>query len=482
MTVDRVNGSFTTTAVMSGIWFRGPVRIETGALTMFLIIEACRLDSGLTQVGAETDGAGTINVQACLIFGNVTIRYNAANLTMNSVIGGGISVKSLGYHTIIGNYIQGAPGVGIFSANPGYPGYVADNTVVDCTTGLSSNTGGSFLGNTVVHCSADGVLDGRIDHGLVLSLSNNRITDSGGYGMNVGDPSGTTSVSGNRIERSGADGIHFRNGFNSASGNVVIDAGHDGISEDSHEQFIIEGNRVYHAAADGIRVNGGGFLNGNIVGRCGGNGISFTKPRERIHHNTSYRNQGSGFFLVNSYEGLEIDHNIGYGNGRHGIDGLAMIALSCNDWFANSLAPLSWPTEADLQLDPLFCNVETDSVGLTPESPLIAAKGCDLVGALGAACSEGAEPIATHDKSESALSVRLWPSSRVEIELVDDSPAQLEVFDIQGRIVTSRELRGLSAGSRELNLDLSVRPGVYFARLKQSGRIATSKGVVLLTR
>lgn len=67
----------------------------------------------------------------------------------------------------------------------------------------------------------------------------------------------------------------------------------------------------------------------------------------------------------------------------------------------------------------------------------------------------------------------------VSLVLPDEAPASLEVFDITGRRVAGRELRGTGPGRHHVRLnDVSLSPGVYVLRLTHGGRILTARGVV----
>ena len=69
----------------------------------------------------------------------------------------------------------------------------------------------------------------------------------------------------------------------------------------------------------------------------------------------------------------------------------------------------------------------------------------------------------------------------VEITLGGAEPARLEVLDMAGRRVDSRELLGLAPGSHTLRLDVaaSLAPGLYWLRLTQNGMSAHARAVVL---
>ena len=68
----------------------------------------------------------------------------------------------------------------------------------------------------------------------------------------------------------------------------------------------------------------------------------------------------------------------------------------------------------------------------------------------------------------------------VAFVLAEPSPARLEVYDVAGRRVASREVGGLGVGQHEVRLDAGARlaAGVYAIRLVQNGRALTARGVV----
>jgi hypothetical protein len=65
--------------------------------------------------------------------------------------------------------------------------------------------------------------------------------------------------------------------------------------------------------------------------------------------------------------------------------------------------------------------------------------------------------------------------------LASGEPATLEVFDLRGRLVESREVGGLGPGAHDLRLGERGRlaAGVYALRLRQGEQIATARAVVL---
>src|SRR5262245_6050576 len=69
----------------------------------------------------------------------------------------------------------------------------------------------------------------------------------------------------------------------------------------------------------------------------------------------------------------------------------------------------------------------------------------------------------------------------VSFELPTGRPARLELFDVTGRRLVTRELEAPSAGAQHLELPEArgLAAGVYTLRLTQAGQVATVRGVVL---
>ena len=69
----------------------------------------------------------------------------------------------------------------------------------------------------------------------------------------------------------------------------------------------------------------------------------------------------------------------------------------------------------------------------------------------------------------------------VHFTLPRQAPARLELIDVSGRRVLSREVGGLGAGNHALRLDSEAKipAGLYFVRLKQGSMEVTARGVVV---
>ena len=70
---------------------------------------------------------------------------------------------------------------------------------------------------------------------------------------------------------------------------------------------------------------------------------------------------------------------------------------------------------------------------------------------------------------------------RLQLELKDGSPARLDVLDLAGRLVSSRDVGRFGPGVHDIELTEGgrLRPGIYFVRLMQGGATARSRIVVL---
>ena len=62
--------------------------------------------------------------------------------------------------------------------------------------------------------------------------------------------------------------------------------------------------------------------------------------------------------------------------------------------------------------------------------------------------------------------------------LASDSPARLELFDLAGRRLATREVGTLGAGEHHLRIGESLAPGLYVARLAQQGKVVTARFAV----
>jgi hypothetical protein len=69
----------------------------------------------------------------------------------------------------------------------------------------------------------------------------------------------------------------------------------------------------------------------------------------------------------------------------------------------------------------------------------------------------------------------------VAFTLPDDAPARIDVIDLQGRRIVSRELAGLGRASQVVSLPetRTLTVGLYVVRLSQGGRAVTTRAAVI---
>ena len=69
----------------------------------------------------------------------------------------------------------------------------------------------------------------------------------------------------------------------------------------------------------------------------------------------------------------------------------------------------------------------------------------------------------------------------VAFTLPDESPARIEVIDLQGRRIVHRDLSGPGRTSQIVSLPetRALAPGVYVVRLSQGGRSVTARAAVI---
>jgi hypothetical protein len=70
---------------------------------------------------------------------------------------------------------------------------------------------------------------------------------------------------------------------------------------------------------------------------------------------------------------------------------------------------------------------------------------------------------------------------RAEFTLHDGSPARLELIDVAGRVLSSRQVGALGPGTHVLDLSegAAVQPGIYFLRLTQGQHEVRARAAVV---
>ena len=274
--------------------------------------------------------------------------------------------------------------------------------------------------------------------------------------------------------------------------NVVINCRAGGIRSGLPDgQFganaSIRNNRVTGCGGIGIDAEGRHItVEGNVVGRCGGHGVRATGGYCQLSSNTIYRNGGSGIRVDGGFT-VGCAKNISAANGAFGVEWAADLtpSLECNDWFANASGATSGVLNdsTDLSIDPLFCNMGADSVGLANDSPLLNAPGCGLIGALGEGCVDLATGTLTPGRPKEQpehLGLALLPpmpnparlGARIAYTLPCEMKVRMTVIDVTGRVVGVLADDSQGAGRHEIvwgGPASAARAGVYFVRLEAGG-------------
>jgi hypothetical protein len=68
---------------------------------------------------------------------------------------------------------------------------------------------------------------------------------------------------------------------------------------------------------------------------------------------------------------------------------------------------------------------------------------------------------------------------RVDFSLADAHPARLDLLDVSGRRILSREVGSLGPGRHQIEVAGGVRSGVYLVRLRQGGETRSMRAVML---
>jgi hypothetical protein len=431
--------------VVDGLVIHGPVRINTlDEVTELVAFRRCRIDGGISHDASDVQDFGHVEIRDCTIRGGVGIGgYSIAidNSRIEGAVGSGSS-SSEGPAFVRHNVFEAGPG-GAYGVVLGDFGFVdfSDNVVRGYQVGAHLARGDvRAVNNRFDHCGT----------GLAISAD-------------------VALVEGNRVEQCDL-----------------------AISVDVGSRGDVVGNRVLGTRYDGITVMSSGWavVRDNVVGRSGRSGVVALSNwgGVALRNNTSYLNQGSGFVFGGDYYSGPMDslvvRNIAFRNGRYGIESTitGIGPSACNDWFGNTLGATlgSTPGPSDLEVDPAFCDVENDLVGLSGTSPLAGHAACGLIGALGVAC-EGVvqeEPVslgvATRPERFALEPIAPNPSkgtARVRFAMPRSGRIQVAVIDLQGREIVRLADGELAAGVHEVRWEGrrnggDAPAGVYFVRFR----------------
>jgi parallel beta-helix repeat protein len=420
---------------VSGVHIAGRVAYETLYIhprLLNLIFSECTLDSGLQVSNLDTDDVALLSVRNCRMGGTSRGQVDQLFMEADTVDGGVAWRVSLAY--VRDCWFRGGPGRAIELT--GYPkgGPAARNRIEYYETGIYVENSEHYRleENTILRCGT-GM---QIRNGSEVVVTRNRIQECD-IGVDIAQP----------------DGLLFRQ-------NTIIGA-------------------LYSGAILGT-VGGywGLVVEENVVGGCRGDGIVIPFPVapqvNRVRWNTIFDNGGNGVTLTNTGEyPIAIEGNIVSSNTGWGLAVPAgtRIALGCNDWFGNGLGSVDGvtPGATDLNVDPLFCDVDSADVRLDSGSPLVDAGGCGQIGALGVGCGVTATLVQRFTAGRVSEGVRVvWEvgegatASEVWLERSEGVDGESWIRPLTERSMENRavvELDGSAVSDRAYSYRLVAREG-----------------------
>jgi hypothetical protein len=468
--ITQAGGYQSPTIHAHGIHFLGAV--STAVSFGFIEFEGCRFDSSVVLSQYNTFLQSSI--RSCTFLSDVYVA-GYAQFNGNTVIGATASIWADGQCEIRDNYVLGPAKDGLRLDLVLADGVVSNNTIRGTSNGIHflSTEGTRTSRNDIADCSTNGIL---YEPGWSASCDSNLVQRCGGAGiLAIPEPGeihkGSAWMVGNIVRQTGGVGIDLSK--------TVVDN--------------FSGNQVLDAGGDGVRVLIAGHVEGNVIGRCSGEGVHVAAECHDVEGNTVFSNRGIGIELAgDAYEDDSLTNNLSAFNGgagflfagSHGEN----LNRGCNDWFGNAGGATSGlaPGATDLQVDPLFCSLSAGEVHLASNSPLLAAPGCGLIGALGQGCGATAEVEPALDSAPTRF--RVWPvPSRGVIGFeLPRSPnvSRVEVFDVAG---ARRWSKSVPAGVARVDWDgrgddgHPAAAGVYFARLTR-GDVSLGTARVVLAK
>jgi hypothetical protein len=283
------------------------------------------------------------------------------------------------------------------------------------------------------------VLNGgvSIQHDGYQVVHGNHVQDAPGVGILAKSASYRPEVRNNTVTR-------CQTGISTSSGgwivgNVVTDCSGDGFSDGAAGQytsFLHLNNNRFERCGRGVYVTSSGSneILSNVVLRSVGDGIA---ARGTIIGNTIALSGGNGIasapaigerFDLPAHS--DIARNVSAFNAGFGFLAGNSVHLACNDWFGNGGGATQGivPAADDIQLDPLFCDLSAGDVRVNATSPLFAAE-CGPIGAGTVGCGTQVIAASVAPLGSSQISVR-GRGAVAQFSLVDSSPATLEVLDL----------------------------------------------------
>ena len=341
-----------------GIHVTGPARTASSDGPARIFFVSCRFDAGMEGPSWFPKGA-SMSMRRCTLFGRVTLCARET-IVDSCAVYGPLDVQAVSSAIVTNNRFENVPGVAARVSGPQRL-RVAQNVVLGGGSGFEI-----FAGD-----------------GGYLHVEDNRIEGCAGTGIWWHSwRSYRSFIERNHVSHCGGTGIWSR-GIITARGNRVLDCGGHGLD-------LVEMDTTWPAVKTEI-----GLVEGNVVGRCGGDGIRLQKDYEfppkgfDAKNNTVFECAGSGILAFGLTVG-KVSNNVAYRNRGYGLvsAGSEAVPVSCNDWFENKAGATSGvqASTGDLAVDPLFCDVAAADVQLRSDSPLLDASGCGFIGALGQGC------------------------------------------------------------------------------------------------
>jgi hypothetical protein len=219
-----------------------------------------------------------------------------------------------------------------------------------------------------------------------------------------------------------------------------------------------------------------------------------------VRNNTFYKNESPGWAtLYVDNAGVTVTGNILAGEKEgYGLAAPYYVDHTCNLFWNNKsgdLYPGLDPDPTEVFENPLFCRPGTRNLSISYDSPAAPENNdCGiLIGALEPACKEHPESdeeaavpaardeFALHQNNPNPFN----PSTRISYYLPGPAHVTIDIYDVQGRLV-SRLVDGLvPRGEHAVDWNGSnsfrrpVRSGVYFCRMTVGGEILTRKMLLL---
>jgi hypothetical protein len=495
---------------------------------------ACRIDSGIAFPYSHLS-EGTVRIDSCTIFNGVYVSNGFAIvfITNNTVLGGGVSIFAEGC-LIEGNYVHGPAPYGIKTRNVASFTWIARNTVVATETGIAF--GASELrslrvyDNEVRDCTGSAFV-GWQDDG---TFERNKVARCGGYAFDCrGD---FAQLRHNQAVDCAAGGVRFEGWSFIGDSNVVGRCGGPGF-DINMPVASLRGNTSYLNQGAGfvVRSVSEGVLNvtNNIAYGNLGVGLSYLGTEAPILAcNDWFANTGGAtsgtlpgvtdLAMDPLFCGLDEDNvQLSAGSplldasgcgligalGQGCVDGSTpvLISLASADVTADGVK-LAWfmggseSGVATVYRSPVggewtrIGEVTADGTGYLRYTDPIVATATRVGYRLGMvdAGIEGfyGETWIDLPAGEAPLTFALDPvrpnpsrggALMVRFSLPTTAPVRLELLDVAGRRVASREVGSLGAGQHAIDLGQGqhLAPGLYLVRLMQGANTRVTRVAVL---